>query len=65
MTEFLFKDLLNKSAFQSFFAEGNSFTSNFMYEVSFGFMPREFNDDPGDRYIFEEEGDATEIYFIM
>jgi hypothetical protein len=36
-----------------------------MYEVSFGFMPRQFNNDPGDRYLLEEEGDATEIYFIM
>jgi hypothetical protein len=28
-------------------------------------MPREFLDDPNDRYILEEEGDVTEIYFIM
>lgn len=28
-------------------------------------MPREFTDDPIDRYILEEEGDVTEIYFIM
>jgi hypothetical protein len=33
--------------------------------VSFGFMPREFLDNPDDRYIFDEEGDVTEIYFIM
>jgi hypothetical protein len=28
-------------------------------------MPRLFTDDPGDRYILEEEGDVTEINFIM
>ena len=28
-------------------------------------MPREFLDDPTDRYIIEEEGDVTEIYFIL
>jgi hypothetical protein len=28
-------------------------------------MPREFLDDPEDRYLLEEEGDVTEIYFIM
>jgi len=28
-------------------------------------MPRVFQDNPNDRYIFEEEGDVTEITFIM
>jgi len=28
-------------------------------------MPREFLDTADDRYIFDEEGDVTEIYFIM
>jgi len=28
-------------------------------------MPREFLDDSNDRYMMEEEGDVTEIYFIM
>jgi hypothetical protein len=28
-------------------------------------MPREFLNQESDRYIFEEEGDVTEIYFIM
>jgi hypothetical protein len=28
-------------------------------------MPREFLDDPSDRYIYEEEGDVTEMYFII
>jgi hypothetical protein len=28
-------------------------------------MPREFLDEPSDRYLLEEEGDATEMYFIM
>jgi hypothetical protein len=33
--------------------------------LSFGFMPRLFTDEPDDRYILEEEGDVTEINFIM
>jgi hypothetical protein len=28
-------------------------------------MPRDFNAEANDRYMFEEEGDVTEIYFIM
>jgi hypothetical protein len=27
-------------------------------------MPREYLDDPQDRYILEEEGDVTEITFL-
>jgi hypothetical protein len=65
MTEFLFEDLLTKTAFQSFFRTGNEFDDSFTYEIAFGFIPREFLDTPEDRYIYEEEGDVTEIYFIM
>ena len=65
MTEFLFEDIFMKSAFKTFFQSGKEFEANFMFEVAFGFMPREFSDDADDRYLFEEEGDATEIYFIM
>ena len=54
-----------KTAFQSFFRAGTKFDSNFAFQVAFGFIPREFTDDPVDRYILEEEGDVTEIYFIM
>ena len=28
-------------------------------------MPRHFDPTPEDRYIFEEEGDSTEIYFVL
>jgi hypothetical protein len=28
-------------------------------------MPRLYTDEPGDRYILEEEGDVTEVNFIM
>lgn len=65
MCEFLFEDILKKAAFQTFFRSGKEFDSNFAYQVSFGFMPREFLNQESDRYLFEEEGDVTEIYFIM
>ena len=65
MCQFLFDDILKITAFKSFFRTGKRVDPNFAYEVAFGFMPREFQDDPIDRYIMEEEGDVTEIYFIM
>jgi len=44
---------------------GKEFDDNFVYEIAFGFMPRLFKNTPEDRYMLEEEGDVTEIYFIM
>ncbi len=65
MCKFLFKDIVEKAAFKSFFKLGQEFDSDFIYEVSFGFMPRQFRDTEEDRYILMEEGDVTEIYFIL
>jgi hypothetical protein len=57
MCDFMFSDILNKAAFATFFRSGNEFDAHFAFEVSFGFIPREFLGT-------EEEGDVTEIYFI-
>jgi len=40
MCKFLFKDLNDRQAFKSFFKMGKEFDSNFLYEISFGFLPR-------------------------
>ena len=64
MCKFLFKDIVEKPAFRTFFSTGQEFDKNFIYEVTFGFMPRQFKDSPQDRYFYLEEGNATEIYFI-
>jgi hypothetical protein len=61
----MFEDVFNKTAFKSFFHLGREFDKSFAYQVTFGFMPREFEDNAQDRYMLEEEGDVTEIYFIM
>jgi hypothetical protein len=65
LTKFLFQDIFTMSAFKSFFRTGINFDSNFLYEIAFGFMPRQFKATPEERYIFEEEVDVTEIYFII
>ena len=65
MCKFLFEDIIDKAAFKSFFRVGREFDSNFVYQVAFGFMPRMFKNTKDDRFILEEEGDVTEIYFII
>jgi len=52
------------SAFKSFFKVAKEFDNDFLYEVAFGFLPRCFKATPEERYMYEEEVDVTEIYFI-
>jgi len=61
LTKFLFSDIFEMTAFKSFFNVGNDFQNSFIYEVSFGFIPRQFLATSWDRYIIEEESDVTEI----
>jgi hypothetical protein len=65
MCKFLFQDIITLSAFKSFFKMGREFDTNFLYEIAFGFMPRQFKNTAEDRYMYEEEVDVTEIYFIL
>ena len=51
MCKFLFDDIIEKSALKSFFKLGKEFDSSFVYEVSFGFMPRQFKNTEEDRYM--------------
>ena len=65
MCKFLFQDIITLSAFRTFFKMGREFDTNFLFEVAFGFMPRQFKNTAEDRYLYEEEVDVTEIYFIL
>ena len=65
MCKFLFEDIIERAAFKNFFRPGREFDSNFVYEVAFGFRPRMFANNKDERYILKEEGDVTEIYFII
>jgi hypothetical protein len=62
---FMFSDILDRTSFSTFFDSGRASNEAFAYEVCFGLMPREYLDDPVDRYILDEEGDCTEITFIL
>lgn len=65
MCKFLFQDIFSMSAFKSFFRAGSDLNSNFLYEIAFGFMPRQFKANEKERYLYEEEQDVTEVYFII
>ena len=65
VTMFLYKDIFEKPSFKSFFEMPLELESSFAYEVAFGFMPRHYQPTEEDRYIIEEEGDVTEITFIV
>lgn len=63
MTEYLFKDIFDK--FPQFFNVQENKESRFLYDVSFGFMPRRFEATKEDEIIYDEEDDVPEMYFIM
>jgi len=44
---------------------GRGLRLNLMYEISSSFMPRYFNNTPKNRYIYQEEHEVSEIYFIL
>lgn len=65
MCKFLFADIINVNTFRAFFKTGREMDPNFIYKIAFGFMPRRFTATPEDRYMYEEEGEVQEIYFIQ
>lgn len=48
--------------FRQFFNTFENRETNFLYDITFGFLPRKFNET---EIIYDEEDDVTEIYFIM
>lgn len=43
---------------------GQRMDSSFLYDLSFGFLPRRFDNNERDRYIYEKGQDVTEMYFL-
>ena len=64
MTEYLYKDLFERSLYKIFFKTGQEFDNRFLYAISFGLNPRFFMGNDKDRFIISEEDDVTEIYFV-
>lgn len=62
MSVYLFSDVF--VGFRSFFQVNSVTETRFLYKCAFGFMPRRFDDTAEDRYIYQEEEEANEIYFF-
>ena len=63
MTNYLFEDIFYK--FRMFFHTNENRDSRFLYDVSFGFMPRRFETTDDDKIIYDEEEEVPEMYFIV
>lgn len=68
MTNYLFEDIFYR--FRQFFQTGENKDSKFLYDISFGFMPRRFvHDLPGtetdESIIYDPDDEVPEMYFIM
>ena len=63
MTVYLFSDIFRQ--FKRFFNVDSAKESRFLYDVPFGFMPRNFTTNDDDKIIYDEEEDVPEMYFII
>lgn len=62
MTVYLFQDIFLK--FRRFFKVDTDDELEFLYDISFGFLPRHFLPTDDDRIIYDEEQEVQEMYFI-
>ena len=60
MINYLFQDVFYK--FRQFFHTFEQRENEFLYDISFGFLPRKFEEN---EIIYDEEDEVPEIYFIM
>lgn len=58
MTEYLFEDIFNK--YKLFFKTDKMRNSTFLYDISFGFMPRYFEPE---EFIYVVDDEVAEMYF--
>lgn len=51
--------------FKRFFNVETAKEKRFLYDIAFGFMPRQFSsNDIDDKVIYDEEEDVLEMYFV-
>jgi hypothetical protein len=62
MTVYLFSDIFER--FKKFFNIDSVKESRFLYDISFGFMPRRFDPIEDDKIIYDEEDEVLEMYFF-
>jgi len=62
MTVYLFSDIFEN--FNRFFCVDSTKESKFLFDISFGFMPRKFEPSDEDKMIYDEEDEVPEMYFF-
>lgn len=62
MTVYLYSDVFEK--FKKFFNVDTFQESRFLYEIAYGFMPRQFELTEEDCLIYDEEEEVSEMYFF-
>eukprot|EP00347_Sterkiella_histriomuscorum_P001570 403371524 len=65
MKEYLYEDVFTQYRFKDFFDNGEQMDPDFLYDISFGFQPRQFWPTGEDRFIYESFEYITEMYFVM
>ena len=63
MTVYLFSDIFRQ--FKRFFNVDTANETRFLYDIAFGFMPRNFEPTDDDKIIYDEEEEVPEMYFIL
>lgn len=63
LVHFLFDDIFYN--FRYFFNPMKHKDSNFLYDVAYGLMPRQFSDRQDENIILDEEEEVLEMYFII
>lgn len=65
MEKYLFKDVFREIRFKDFIDNGEVMDPDFLYDLSFGFQPRQFWKTDEDCFIYESHEYISEMYFIM
>ena len=67
MTLYLFEDIFKNFKFFFKTSQDSNREQKFMYDTSFGFLPRNFNPhhDPDDEVIYYDEEEVPEMYFCL
>jgi len=63
VVHYLFDDIFYN--FRFFFNPNKYKDSKFLHDVAFGLKPRHFSDDKEECFIYDEETEVIEMYFIM
>ncbi len=65
MKEYLYEDIFTERRFKDFLDNGEEMDPDFLYDMAFGFKPREFWNSDHECFIYESYQYITEMYFVM